>query len=67
MYCLKCKKEKDDMDMHSEVICKNCWVRILEDQTSEMGTRGWITRRERYGPKGHKGFYKGKEVEEYFQ
>lgn len=61
-YCKRCDKEKESMDMHSRDLCKICWLTQLEEQTSDIGLRTWITRRERYGWRGHKGYYKGEKV-----
>lgn len=61
-YCEICKEIKDEMDMHSKILCKLCWGKEF-DKADDVGGKVWITRRKRYGSRGHKGYYKGKKVE----
>ena len=43
--CNYCGKEKLEMDMNTEDLCKNCWVKKLDKKRREAAMKGWITYR----------------------
>lgn len=52
--CRVCGQNKDYMDMNTNILCKECWVKKEEKKYNESGRKAWITRYKLYGEKGRK-------------
>ena len=52
--CKVCGQYKDYMDMNTDILCKDCWVKREVDKYNIAARRTVIMRRKLYGEKYHK-------------